>query len=100
MIHAVLSMAAKELGSESICSMLHDFGMTLLIALTGFVIVATPLAYVFIAAGEVSGGGGYYYHWLSLIPLGVLIPIWALVIAGWRRPKNKGSSIRADEADL
>lgn len=57
---------------------MKDFAIVMLIAATGGALVATPVVFLMLMAFE---KGGEHYHWLTLIPLAVIVLIWALVMA-------------------
>jgi hypothetical protein len=57
---------------------LRDFAIAILIGVTVCLLMATPIAFLLIAAGEQSPDE--HYHWLSLIPLTVVVLLWFAVL--------------------
>src|SRR5215471_17061588 len=62
---------------KALCSM-KDFAIAILIGVTVCLLFATPFTFLLIAAGEQSANE--YYHWLSLIPLTVVVLLWFAIL--------------------
>jgi uncharacterized membrane protein YdjX (TVP38/TMEM64 family) len=66
-----------------------SFWFITLVSITLVLIGVTPWAFLFIMVGEALGDGDLYYHWLSVIPLMVVVVIWIFFVRRSRREESQ-----------
>jgi hypothetical protein len=55
-----------------------ETGLVVLICVTCLLAFLTPIAFIWVAVGEISVGR--FYQWFTLIPLAVMAVIWLFIL--------------------
>jgi hypothetical protein len=66
-----------------------NFWFMTLVCVTAVLVPLTPLAFFVILVGDALHDG-HHYHWLSLIPLAVVLVLWVFVIKTKPEDDQKG----------